>query len=149
MFLESEILKIRKVQRELNIELNVQAVGLNFILNEISSINIPGPIRCSSVDELIRVVKKLDNQASVQEEDSNVVYLYSKNEEERSFGNDCEIIQFPKKEKTAYSEQGYQLAESDPKDMERALLFINNMYKTRDKYPAELEKIFEDNKERT
>ena len=121
--------KIRKLQKKLNIKLSIEFYGEDIIIKKADFINIPHPIICKDYKNFKKVVHNLVAQTL----SSNVIYLHEKDPEDYSHLPDAKILPFPthktKKESNPYAYNGYQLQESNPADLEKAVCFINNIAK--------------------
>ena len=118
--------EILKIQKELNIKVGIEFFGTDIIINRTNFINVPYPIVCHDVKSFKTILTNLVKQSQSE----NVIYIH---EEEPTEDNRplAKVIPFKNSKdiNNPYAYNGYKMKKSDPKELERAVSFINNIRK--------------------
>ena len=116
--------EIINFQKKLGIKLEIVFFGSDIIINRANFINIPYPITCYDLASFKRVVTNL----LAQSECSKVIYIHEQEVEEDNRPL-AKVIPFKNIKDNPYAYNGYKLRESHPKELARAVSFINNIRK--------------------
>ena len=129
--------RLFQFQIDNNIELEYSFQGTKIILLGTSFISISKPVSFNNLDELERFILELRDSYNASLNNSNVIFLGRGFEEKeiKEESSMAEIIQFPN------IKPKYKLAESDPDELSRAVLCINNLYKAHSEQDDEYKKL--------
>lgn len=148
---------IEELEHKYNCKVSFRYENNEYLLEQISIISIPCVRVYKSYEHMVndtakilKVIKAGDNVYSLvfQNEDFNSINKTSL-QEDPNVDNDNVIPLFKDNEFSLKNKkrEGIQLAESDPKELERACLFVNNVYKVRSEQSEEYIKFTSKGKE--
>ena len=130
--------KLFKFQIDNNIELEYMFKGSKIVVLDTDFVNLKEPLSFSCIDQLMKVILRLKDNLYLSKDYENVFFLNSVCTEKKSDNDEVvdNVIPFPQKEWSQI-----KLAPSDPHELARACLCVNNIHKPHTEQSEEYKKL--------